>query len=79
MNASKPPESLPAALVSALTKEIMRWDGKYPLHWHPKLDEALRNPKVFKAFLTMHAVVWGPSPELADTHPPVSKGADDQK
>lgn len=73
MTEAKQPEALPPGDTEALLEEVLAWNGTYPVKWDKKFDDVLSDPAVFTAFLAMHAVVWGPSPELAKTQPPKSR------
>jgi hypothetical protein len=68
------PENRPG-VVEKLLREILSWDGTYPLKWGYDLDEFFRtDPALYTAFLGFHIQVWGHTQEdLATTESPQKK------
>lgn len=73
------PESLPNAHVDLIVEEVLAWNGRYPLVFTSRVSEILSDPVVFDTLIATHALIWGASPELAKTVPPVPapKGEED--
>ena len=66
-------EPLDDEVASAILDEVLEWDRSYPVHYSEALAEHLQDPNAWQAFLITHALVWGPSPELAKAVPPAPR------